>query len=373
MIHRTLEKAIIENIDKRKAIIIIGPRQVGKTTMVLHIKNTLKKEALYLNCDEIEVKNNLSTQSLSKLKDIIGLNKLVIIDEAQRIRDIGLTLKLIVDNFVDVQLIITGSSSLELSNIVNEPLTGRKFEFNLYPFSSNELKEEFGFLEESKKLNNRLVYGLYPDIVNNQGQERIILNNLASSYLYKDLISFQDIRKPDLLNDLLQALALQLGSEVSYNELSKLLGTDKETIARYISLLEKAYIIFRLRSFNRNVRTELKKSRKIYFYDNGIRNAILGNFNDVNLRSDIGPLWENFLISERLKTNHYSNQYSQSYFWRTSQQQEIDYVEEADGKISIFEFKWNPAKKSRFPTTFLKNYKVESSKIISTDNYWDFI
>ncbi len=364
MIKRTLEKSIIDNIDRNKAIIIIGPRQVGKTTLVKHIQKKLNKKSLYLNCDEIEVKNNLSTQSLSKLKDIIGDNKLLIIDEAQRIIDIGITLKLIVDNIPDVQLLVTGSSSLELSNIINEPLTGRKFEFYLYPFSSTELIAESGYLEEAKMLNKRLVHGFYPDVVNNPGQERIILNNLASSYLYKDLMTYQDIRKPDLLGDLLQALSLQLGSEVSYNELSRLLGTDKETIARYISLLEKVYIIFRLRSFSRNVRTELKKSRKIYFYDNGIRNAIIGNFSTVDLRTDIGPLWENYLISERLKALNYSGKYSKPYFWRTTQQQEIDYIEESDGSIKIFEFKWNPGKQVRFPTTFLKNYNVDSSKKI---------
>ena len=373
MIARQLEKNIIANIDKNKAIIIIGPRQVGKTTLVKHIANILNRKTLFLNCDEIEIKNRLSVHSINRLKDIIGDNKLLIIDEAQRVRDIGLTLKLIIDNIPGIQLIATGSSALELSDSINEPLTGRKFEFYLYPFSSYELKEEYGLLEESKNLYKRLVYGFYPDIVNNPLDGRLLLNNLASGYLFKDVMAYQEIRKPDLLEDLLKALALQIGSEVSYNELSKTVRSDNETITRYINLLEKAFIIFRLKSFNKNVHTELKRSRKIYFYDNGIRNALIGNFNDIESRQDIGALWENFLVAERKKYLHYNNSYPLTYFWRTTQQQEIDYLEDSNGKLNIYEFKWSSTKRARFSATFTKNYEVESSLVVSPDNYWDFI
>ncbi|MFO7852388.1 MAG: ATP-binding protein [Bacteroidota bacterium] len=373
MIPRLLYKNIRVNLDKGKAIIIIGPRQVGKTTLVNQIIAKLKRKTLFLNCDEIEVKNSLSTHSLNKLRNIIGTNKLIVIDEAQRVKDIGLTLKLVIDNFQGIQLIVTGSSALELSNSINEPLTGRKFEYYLYPFSSCELREENGQFEETKNLNTRLVYGMYPDVINNPGDERLILNNLASSYLYRDALTYQEIRKPELLDNLLRALALQVSSQVSYNELAQLLGTDPDTINRYIQLLEKAYIIFRLNSFSRNLRNELKRSRKIYFYDNGIRNAIIGNFNDPDNRDDTGALWENFLIAERIKYYQYNNLFVQMYFWRTAQQQEIDYVEEIDGKLNIYKFKLRSRRKRKFPVTFTNNYKVSSSKHISSENYWDFV
>jgi predicted AAA+ superfamily ATPase len=214
---------------------------------------------------------------------------------------------------------------------------------------------------------------MYPDVVNNQGNEREILGNLASSYLYKDIFEFQDIRKPEIIEKLLQALALQLGSEISFNELSQLVGIDSATIQRYIDLLEKSYIIFHLRSFSRNVRNELKKSRKIYFYDNGIRNAQISDFKPINLRNDVGALWENFLLSERMKRNQYSQNYVNSYFWRTTQQQEIDYIEEKDDLLNCYEFKWNPAKKAFLSTTFSSNYPKSSFKVINTDNFNEFI
>ncbi|MDT8402815.1 MAG: ATP-binding protein [Bacteroidales bacterium] len=373
MIPRILYDNIRNNLDKGKAIIIIGPRQVGKTTLVKQISSGLGRKSLFLNCDEIEAKNALSTHSLINLRNIIGLNKLVIIDEAQRVKDIGLTLKLIIDNIPGIQLIVTGSSALELSNSINEPLTGRKFEFYLYPISSCELREAKGGFEETKNLKSRLVYGMYPDVINNPGNEKLILNNLASSYLYRDALTYQEIRKPELLDRLLRALALQVSSQVSYNELAQLLGSDPDTVSRYIQLLEKAFIIFRLNSFSRNLRNELKRSRKIYFYDNGIRNAITGNFNDTDTRQDTGALWENFLISERIKHTHYNNIFAQKYFWRTTQQQEIDYLEEGDGRLDIYEFKWRSHKKHRFPKTFTGNYQVNESAFITTENYWDFV
>ena len=373
MIPRILSDNIRNNLDKGKAIIIIGPRQVGKTTLVKQISSGLGRKSLFLNCDEIETKNALSTHSLSNLRDIIGLNELVIIDEAQRVKDIGLTLKLIIDNIPGIQLIVTGSSALELSNSINEPLTGRKFEFYLYPISACELKKVNGRFEETKNLKRRLVYGMYPDVINNPGNEKLILNNLASSYLYRDALTYQEIRKPELLDRLLRALALQVSSQVSYNELAQLLGSDPDTISRYIQLLEKAFIIFRLNSFSRNLRNELKRSRKIYFYDNGIRNAITGNFNDTDTRQDTGALWENFLISERIKHTHYNSIYTQRYFWRTAQRQEIDYLEEGDGRLDIYEFKWKTHTTQRFPKTFTGNYQVSESAFITSENYWDFV
>jgi predicted AAA+ superfamily ATPase len=255
---------------------------------------------------------------------------------------------------------------------VNEPLTGRKFEYQLFPLSVKELVDHFGFIETGRNLEHFIVYGTYPDVVNHPGDEAEILNNLVGSYLFKDVFMYQDIRKPEFIEQLLEALALQVASEVSYNELARLLNTDPHTIQRYISLLEKAYIIYRIRSFSRNLRNELKKSRKIYFYDNGVRNAIIGNFSAATSRTDIGALWENFFISERMKYLHYTKNYARRFFWRTTQQQEIDYLEDYEGKLLAFEIKWNPLKRVRFPKTFLNNYSESTVQIINRDNFWEF-
>jgi predicted AAA+ superfamily ATPase len=373
MIKRELEELIHEKLFKQKAIIILGPRQVGKSTLLSIIQQKLDRKALLLNCDNSDIKKQLTEPGINELRRLLGEYELVLIDEAQRVLNIGLTLKLITDQLPEKQLIVTGSSSLELSNFVNEPLTGRKFEYQLFPVSIKEIVGHFGFIETNRNLEQYLVYGTYPDILKNPGNENEILNNLVSSYLYKDVLMYQDIRKPEFIEQLLEALALQVSSEVSYNELAQLLKTDPHTVQRYISLLEKAFIIFRLRSFSRNVRNELKKSRKIYFYDNGIRNAILGNFSAVNSRTDIGMLWENFFISERMKHLHYNKIYAKRFFWRTTQQQEIDYLEESDGKLTAFEIKWNANKKIHFPKTFTANYPEASIHHITRENFWEFL
>ncbi len=372
-IHRELEETIKNKLFKGKAIVIVGPRQVGKTTLLKNLATNINKKIIYINCDEPDIRKKLELPTSTELKAFIGNAELILIDEAQRIKDIGITLKLITDNLPEKQLIVTGSSALELSNSINEPLTGRKFEYQMYPFSLRELASEFGSLNEQRLLEHRLIYGMYPDVVNNQGNEREILNNIVNSYLYKDIFEFQDIRKPDIIDKLLQALALQIGSEISFNELSQLLGIDSATVLRYINLLEKSYIIFHLRSFSRNVRNELKKSTKIYFYDNGVRNALISNFNSLGVRTDVGALWENFLISERHKYNSYTTNYANKYFWRTTQQQEIDYIEEKDGEITCYEFKWNPNKKAKIPLTFSKNYPNSTFKAINSETYMDFL
>jgi predicted AAA+ superfamily ATPase len=373
MINRLLSKLILDNFGKGKAIIILGSRQVGKSTLLKHISEIKKEKVLFLNCDDINIKKSLEKQNFTDLQRIIGNNEMVIIDEAQRVRDIGLTLKIIIDQFSLKQLLVSGSSAFELSNTLNEPLTGRKFEYQLYPFSLKELVDHFGYLTEKSNLKYRLIFGMYPDVVNNQGNEIEVLKNLTNSYLFKDVFSYQGIRKPEFIESLLEALALQMGSEVSYNELSQLLGSNPHTIQNYISILERAFIVFRLRSFSRNSRNEIKKSRKIYFHDNGIRNAILSNYNDFDLRSDQGALWENFVISERMKYLHYNKLYSKSYFWRTAQQQEIDYLEEYNGKLLAFEIKWNTKEKVKFPHAFTSNYHDTRLLTINPDNIWDFV
>ena len=283
---------------------------------------------LYINCDELDIKDALTNKTSTELKYFIGNRKLVIIDEAQRVKNIGLTLKLLADNFPNIQIIATGSSSFELSNSVIEPLTGRKLEFYLYPLSAGELKTIYSDLEINRLLENLIIYGMYPEIVLDGDNREVSLKELARSYSYKDISTYQNIKNHDALIKLLQALALQAGSEVSYNELSNLLGIDKKTVENYIQILEKAFIIFRLTSFNTNKRNELKRLRKIYFYDTGIRNALINNLNPLNLRQDTGALWENYIISERIKFLKNSGMDRRSYFWRTLIKQEVDYIEE---------------------------------------------
>ena len=347
----------------------MGPRQVGKTTLVRQIVAPYKDDMIWLSGDDANDRVRLSSPGLSLLKSLIGRKRIVVVDEAQRIDNIGLTLKLMVDHLNEVQVLATGSSSFELANSLNEPLTGRKYEFLMFPLSFGEMAAHANAFEETGNLENRLIYGSYPEVVTSLGEEREKLSLLSDSYLYKDLLTYEKIKKPVLLSTLLKALALQLGNEVSYNELAQVVGADKQTVEHYIDLLEKTYIVFRLGAFSRNVRNELKKSRKVYFYDNGIRNAIIGNFAPLENRPDKGGLWENYLISERWKKMSYQGFYGHRYFWRTTQQQEIDYLEEADGNVSAFEFKWDAKASARFPKTFLNAYPVEATKVINHENY----
>lgn len=374
MIRRTLQTVIESKLFKGKAIILIGARQVGKSTLFQQIAEKRTETILSLNCDEPEVKEMLSAINSPELRMLVGNNKIIIIDEAQRVPEIGLTLKRITDNFPDVQLLVTGSSSFELQNNLNEPLTGRKYEYHLYPISTAELYEAQGILGVKQLLEARLIYGSYPDIINHTDEAKELLLNISDSYLYKDLLATDDIRRPALLEKLLTALALQVGSEVSYNEIAQTIGTDSKTVEKYIDLLEKCYVVFRLNAFNRNLRTELKKGKKIYFYDNGIRNAIIQNFAPLTLRQDTGALWENFFISERIKANQYARRHVKPYFWRTTRQQEIDYIEEADGAFTAFGMKWNPKKRNTsFPPLFLDTYQVGSTAVITPDNYLEWL
>jgi len=373
MIERQLKTLIKKRLFKKKAIIVVGPRQVGKTTLLKMLATDTDRNVLIWNCDEPDIRHKLTEPTSTELRAETAGADLILIDEAQRVRNIGITLKLLIDNFPDKQIVATGSSSIELSNSINEPLTGRKHEFVMLPLSVNELMNEYGAVDERRLLDRRLIYGSYPEVVNHEGEEREALTDLVGSYLYKDIFSFQDVRKPEIVEQLLQSLALQLGSEVSFNEIGRLLGLNSITVQRYIDLLEKSFVVFHLRSFSRNVRSELKKSRKIYFYDNGVRNALIGDFKPLDLRSDVGALWENYLISERLKNNAYNSFYGKSYFWRTQQQQEIDYIEDVDGTLNAYEFKWNPTRKAHLTDTFANNYPNHSFTIVNRDNYQDFV
>lgn len=370
MYSRYLSDLIRKRIGSGKAIIVIGPRQVGKTTL---IESILKNEHyLLLNGDDPKTRTILTDANTEEIRAILGKYKFVFIDEAQRIEGIGLTMKIITDRFKEVQLFASGSSSFDLTNKINEPLTGRKWEYQLFPISWEEYENRHNYLYAEQQLENRLLYGFYPDVLNNSGDEISILRNLVNSYLYRDILSYSNIQKPEILDKLVQALALQVGSEVNYSELAQIVNVDKNTIIKYIDILQKGYVVFKLGSFSKNVRNEIKTNNKIYFYDNGIRNMVIGNFNPINLRTDKGALWENFLVSERMKQNEYKQSLARSYFWRTKQQQEVDFVEDNGGKITGFEFKWINKKNAKLPKTFTETYNAES-KIIDKNNFREFI
>lgn len=373
MIQRTLEEHILPLLGGSKAVILMGARQVGKSTL-LHQMLGDKTDVLWMNGDDIDVQALFSDMSSTRMRALIGNNKYVVIDEAQRIPDIGLRLKLITDQIPGVQVIATGSSSFELASKVNEPLTGRKREFRMYPLTFSEMVSHTNLLDELRMIPHRMVYGYYPEVVCHPGEEKTILKELSDSYLYKDILSLDSINKPDKLSRLLKALALQIGSQVSYNEIGNLISLDSKTVERYVDILEKSYIVFRLGSFSRNLRKELKASRKIYFWDLGIRNAVIGNMAQIENRTDAGELWENFAIAERLKQNAYHGSFAQSWFWRTQQQKEIDYLEEEDGVLSAFEFKWNEHKaKVKCPEAFSVAYPGSQFTVITRQNIEEFL
>ncbi len=370
MIKRKLFDTVLTK--KGKAIIVLGPRQSGKTTLMNEVTGSMQNK-LFLDCDDPLVRELIENANTEKLRQIIGKHTVVFIDEAQRVKNIGLTLKIITDQFKNVQLYVSGSSSFELINEINEPLTGRKWEYMLFPVSWEEFQNHVGYMKSLQQLEQRLIFGMYPEVITNYGAEHETLKQISDSYLYKDILSFKGIRKPDLLIKLLKALAFQIGNEVSYNELGNLLQIDKNTVRNYIDLLEKVFVVFRLQPLSKNLRNEISTNRKIYFYDNGIRNALIANFNPLSMRQDTGALWENFLISERIKYIHYSHMFVNQYFWRTKQQQEIDYIEEREGKIFAYEFKWNQKIKAKFPTTFLKTYEQVQTKVIHKNNFQEFL
>lgn len=369
MIHRELTQVIESRLFNSKAIVLVGARQVGKTTLMRTIAKALEAPVLSLNCDDPDTRVQLTNTNMSELRLLVGENKTVMIDEAQRVENIGLTLKMITDNFEGVQLIVTGSSALDLHSKINEPLTGRKLEYQLFPISTKEIVETYGLLEAKRQLKTRLIYGSYPDIIAHPGDAKEYLLQLTDSYLYKDIMSLDGLRKPTILNRLLQALAFQVGSEVSLSELAQTLQADRKTIDRYIDLLEKSYIIFSLHGLSRNLRSELKRGRKIYFYDNGVRNAVIQQFSPLEMRNDQGALWENFFISERIKHNHYRRHFCNYYFWRTTSQQEIDFIEESDGHMKAYEMKWNSRKKVSFPKAFTEAYPVDETTVVTPDDY----
>lgn len=371
---RGIENQIKSTLQLGKVAIIYGARQVGKTTLAKKIASQSypDSEFRYLNCDEPDVVESLSGKNSVELASIIGQNKVLIIDEAQRVENIGITIKILHETFPDLKIIVTGSSSIDLANRIVEPLTGRSFEFQLYPLSIKEILGKQGRETLNRDLDNLLIFGSYPEVFSHDiGTKILLLNNISTNYLYKDIFKFQEIKNPDLVRNILQALAYQVGSEVSLNELATRFEVDKKTIKRYLELLEKAFIIYRLRPLARNRRNEVGKFSKYYFYDLGIRNSLIGNFNPLNVRDDIGALWENFSIIERLKLNQSKNIFPNYYFWRNYSGSEIDFIEEWGGVLNAFEFKYSPMKKANLPTPFATDYPNNSFKVINSMNFID--
>lgn len=371
MINRSPQTEIDSYLFKRKAILVFGARQVGKTSL---IKKTIKGQSfLWFNGDEPDTQILLENITTDRLKALIGEKKIIVIDEAQMIHNIGLLIKRMVDNYPEIQVIASGSSAFELADRTKESMVGRKEELQLFPLSYGEMVKHSNFVEETRLVPHRLVFGYYPEVVTSVGKEEKILNDLVEGFLYKDILNLEGVKKSATLQRLVQMLAYRIGSEVNSNALSNDLGVNRLTVEKYIDILEKNFIVFSLTAFSRNQDNELKKGRKVYFWDNGLRNRIIKNFNPIELRDDVGALWENFVISERKKKLAYENQFKDTYFWRNTQQAEIDYLEVKNTEIEAFEIKYNPNQKVRFTKSFTEKYHPKTTQVIHKENFWDYL
>jgi len=373
-----IQQKNLENISKYivdgKVLIIYGARRTGKTTLLRQFVKSIKEDYIFVSGEDISVQDYLSSQSIQKLKDFIGESKLLIIDEAQAIKNIGINLKLMVDHIPGLKIIATGSSTFDLSQSVGEPLTGRNFVITQFPLAQIEIMNIENKAETMANLESRLIYGSYPEIVKMNGNslKKDYLNELVNSYSLKDILQYENIRNSEKLKRLLQLIAFQIGKEVSITELGKQLGMGKNTVDRYLDLLEKVFVIYKLPGFSRYLRKEIQKSNRYFFYDLGIRNALINNFNPLDLRNDIGQIWENYLITERMKKFSFKRTFHNYYFWRTYDQKEIDLVEENDGNVIGYEIKWNKNKSSN-KKSWLKTYPDSVFEIINKENYIEFI
>lgn len=372
-IKREIVKDLQNDCFKGKIIVVLGARQVGKSTLIKMLTSQQNQTVLWLDGENADVHLLLQNPNSERLVQIAGNNKIIVIDEAQKINNIGSILKLFADYHKNIQVIASGSSAFELRNSLNEPLTGRKFEFHLYPISFQEMVNHTNLLQEIRQLPQRMLYGYYPEIVINIGQEERLLKFLSESYLYKDIFLFKGIKKPEKILELLKLLAWQIGSEVNYNELSQILKIDNQTVESYITMLEQAFVIYKLNSYHSNQRNELKKSKKIYFNDLGIRNALINDFRPMELRNDVGNLFENFIINEMRKQNDYKQIYANFYFWRTTDQKEIDLIIEKNSVLATYEIKWNANKKARLTKSFSNIYSNYTFEVINKDNFFEFI
>jgi len=374
MIKRYYLEKINKNLKPNKVLVIYGPRQSGKTTLVNEFLKTFKGKVFLGSGEDAVLKDVLESNDFNKITSMFSGYDLIVIDEAQKAENIGQALKIIVDQIKGIKIIATGSSSFDLANKIGEPLVGRKITINLFPIAALELADNYGKIEVEQKLEDLLVYGSYPEIITakNYEQKKKYLIQIRNSYLYKDILELENIRNSKKINDLLRLIAFQVGSEVSLQELGNSLNMSKNTVEKYLDLLEKSFVLVNVRGFSRNLRKEVSKMSKYYFYDNGIRNAVIQNFNSLDLRNDIGQLWENYLFMERLKRNEYRNVSNNIYFWRTYNQKEIDLIEERDGKLFGYEFKYNN-KKVKPPKDWIETYDNASFEVVNRENYLDFI
>jgi len=372
VIHRKIANTIQSELFSKKAIILLGARQVGKSTLLKKLFEETK-DVLWLDAEDPEVHLIFEKASSKRLELFFENNKIVIIDEAQKIDNIGSKLKLIVDHIPQIQVIATGSSAFELRNSLNEPLTGRKFEHKLFPLSFSEMVDYHGLIEEKRMLTHRLIYGYYPEVVTTKMDEEKILKLLSESYLYKDILLFKGIRKPEKMLELLKALAWQIGNEVNYHELGNLIGLKSETVEEYIHLLEQSFVIYRLNSFHTNQRNEIKKGKKVYFVDVGIRNAVINDFSVFELRKDKGALFENFVVNEMIKKIAYEETFENIYFWRNQERREIDFITEKNGNLNCYEIKYNPKIKAKVPLSFSNQYNNFTFQVIHSENFFEFI
>ena len=374
-INRALESELERRLFSGKALILYGPRQCGKTTLIRHLTAQYGDEVLWMNGDNPDTRNTLYEITTARWKRLLANKKILVLDEAQRIENVGMALKLVTDELPDIQVVASGSSSFELMNYTAKPLTGRKFEYRLFPFSFGELCEEHGLFAEKQELEKRMLFGSYPDVVANPGDEQQRLSELAGSYLFKDIYALGGLRRTSILDKLIRALALQIGSEVNCHELAGLIGTDNKTVERYIDLLTKCYVVFPIGAYSKNLRNEIKKGFKIFFCDLGIRNAVINNFMPLDSRNDSGGMWENYVILERLKKNQNQPFPPRPFFWRTMapQSHEVDYIEVAQDQINAWEIKYNPHTKAKIPQTFLNAYPTAQTGIVTPDNLDEFL
>lgn len=374
VIHRKIQDRIEGRLQPGKVIILAGARRTGKTVLLKEKMKKLDAPYLYLNGEDYTTSLKLQQKGLDEYKNLIGNNKYLVIDEAQKIENIGQILKLMIDEIEGLHIIITGSSALDISSSTGEPLTGRKYSFQLHPIAQCELAAYENAIETESLFENRLIYGSYPEVltINDNQLKTEYLNELINSYLLKDILTLDSIKNSAKLVNILRLLAFQIGKEVSVNELAKNVGLNKLTVERYLDLLTKVFVIYRIEGYSRNLRKEISKSPRYYFWDNGIRNTLVANFNTLTLRNDIGELWENYVISERLKLQHYQGWLSNNYFWRTYDQQEIDWIEERDGGLFAFEMKYQK-KTVKAPGAWTSNYPDAIFDVISRENYLSFI
>jgi len=374
-LNRAVETSLKKALQPNKVIVLLGPRRVGKTILIDKLIKKVKKPHLLLNGEDVLVQQSLERRSIAHYKNLLVDVKLLIIDEAQKIPEIGSILKLMIDNIPGLEIIVTGSSAFDISRLTGEPLTGRKKTIHLFPFSELEYNQIENQIEKQEHIRHRLVYGNYPELthIKDNKDKASYLKEMLNSYLLKDILTYNEIQNSDVLLKLLQLIAFQIGSEVSYSEIAKKLGISRNTVEKYLDLLSKVFIIHRVGGFSRNLRKEIAKSSKWYFYDNGIRNALIANLNPIELRDDIGKLWENYVISEKLKKQYADDTLVYNYFWRTYDQQEIDWIEDRGGKLYAYEMKWNEKKKVKVPVAWKNAYPNSEYKVVSPANIMEVL